>query len=69
MPYPKKTLQACEKEALINIINDLEGRFKKKHAELMRTRKKLSTAKSTIRRMKGTVEFQRKRIIELYPAA
>lgn len=69
MPYPKKTLQACEKEALINIINELEGRFKKKHAELMRTRKKLSTAKSTIRRMKGTVEFQRKRIIELYPPA
>ena len=69
MPYPKKTLQASEKEALIDMINDLEGRLKKKHAELMITRKKLSTAKATIRRMKSTVEFQRKRIIELYPAA
>jgi len=69
MPYSKKCLQDSDKEALIAMINDLQDRVKKKHAELARTRKKLNTAKSTIRRMKGTVEFQRKRIIELYPAA
>ena len=69
MPYSKKALQDSDRDALITIIWEMEGRIKKKHAELMGARKKLSTAKATIRRMKGTVEFQRKRIIELYPAA
>lgn len=69
MPHSKKTLQASDKVELIEMISDLEGRLKRKHAELMRTRRKLNTAKATVRRMKVTVEFQRKRIIELYPAA
>jgi hypothetical protein len=69
MAYVKKMLQESDREVLIEIIFDLEGRLKKKNAELTRARRKLNTAKSTIQRMKGTTEFLRKRVVELYPAA
>lgn len=69
MAYSKKALQESEKCELIEIINCLEDRLKKKQAELTRARKKLNTAKSTIQRMKGTTEFLRKRVVELYPTA
>jgi hypothetical protein len=69
MNYSKKTLRESDKDELVAMIHDLQDKLKKKNTELTRTRKKLNTAKSTIRRMKGTVEFQRKRIIELYPEA
>jgi hypothetical protein len=69
MAYVKKMLQESDREVLIEIIFDLEGRLKKKNVELTRARRKLNTAKSTIQRMKGTTEFLRKRVVELYPAA
>jgi hypothetical protein len=69
MAYPKKMIQVSDKDALVEMVHDLQDRLKKKNAELLRARKKLNAAKSTIVRMKNTVEFQRKRIIELYPVA
>ena len=69
MNYSKKAILDSDKHELVAIINDLQEKLKKKNGELTRARKKLNAAKSTIRRMKGTVEFQRKRIIELYPEA
>jgi hypothetical protein len=69
MNYSKKAINDSDKDELVVMINDLLDKLKKKNVELTRARKKLSTAKSTIRRMKTTVEFQRKRIIELYPEA
>jgi len=69
MAYPKKKIDLSDKDALVEMVHDLQDRLKRKNEDLSRARKKLNAAKSTIMRMKNTVEYQRKRIIELYPSA
>ncbi len=61
-----KDLMLSDKETLLQLIEELRGKLKKKKQELNRTRIKLSQARSRMMKMKDTVEFQRKRIIELY---
>lgn len=61
-----KDLMLSDKETLLKVIEELNGKLKKKKMQLHRTRLKLRQAKSRMMKMKDTVEFQRKRIIELY---
>ena len=61
-----KNLMLSDKETLLQLIGELRAKLKKKNIELNRARTKLSQARSRMMKMKDTVEFQRKRIIELY---
>jgi hypothetical protein len=61
-----KDLLTSDKEALLEIIEDLQSKLKKKNKELYLARTRLSTAKAKMLKMKDTVQFQRQRILELY---
>lgn len=61
-----KDLMLSDKETLLQLIEELQSKLKKKNTELYRARLKLRQARSRMMKMKDTVEFQRKRIIELY---
>jgi hypothetical protein len=67
MIYPRRNIMDSEKEVLVQMVIDLQHKLERKSAALQRVRQKLSVAKSKMTKMKGTVEFQRKRILELYP--
>ena len=67
MANAKKELVLSDRETLIQVIDDLQAKLKKKKMELHKTRLKLNATKEKVVKMKGTVEFQRNRIIELYP--
>ena len=67
MSYPKKVVEQSDKDSLVEMVLDLQTRLKDKNAELLRVRTKLSTTKGKVMKLKDTVEFQRRRIIELYP--
>jgi len=58
-----------DREALIQMVFDLQLKLKKKNEELHRARIKLNGAKSRMGKMKDTLQFQRKRILELYVVA
>ena len=66
MAYPKKDLMLSDKETLLQLIDELQRKLKKKNIELNRVRTNLSLAKSRVIKMKDTIAFQRKRIIELH---
>jgi hypothetical protein len=66
MAYSKKNLMLSDQETLLLVIEELQLKLKKKNNELNTARTKLSLAKTRVMKMKDTVEFQRKRIIELY---
>jgi hypothetical protein len=66
MANGKKTLMLSDKETLLHVIEELQLKLKKKNTELSRARIKLKAARTRMMKMKHTVEFQRKRIIELY---
>jgi hypothetical protein len=61
-----KDLMTSDKETLLQLIEELQSKLKKKKMELHRARVKLNQARSRMMKMKDTVEFQRKRIIELH---
>lgn len=61
-----KDLMLSDRETLLRLIEELQKKLKKKSLELNRARTKLSQARARMTKMKDTVEFQRKRIIELY---
>jgi hypothetical protein len=67
MAYRKKKLMSSDTETLVKIIEQLQLKLKKRKIDLDRTRTKLNVARAMVMRMRDTVEFQRKRIIELYP--
>jgi hypothetical protein len=66
MAHALKDLMLSDKETLLQLIQDLRIKLKKKNLDLNRTRTKLNQARARMMKMKATVEFQRKRIIELY---
>jgi hypothetical protein len=68
MSYPKKVVQLSDKDSLVEMVLDLQTRLKDKNAELLRVRAKLSSTKGRVMKLKDTVEYQRRRIIELYPS-
>jgi hypothetical protein len=61
-----KELIMCEKAQLIGIIEELQQKLKRKNTELHSARVKLRSAKGKLTKMKDTVAYQRKRILELY---
>jgi hypothetical protein len=61
-----KDLMLSDKETLLQFIDELQTKLKKKNFELNRARTKLNQARARMMKMKDTVEFQRKRIIELH---
>lgn len=63
-----KDLMSSDRDTLLRLVEALQGKLKKMHAALHRARLKLSQARSRMIKMKDTVAFQRKRIIELHGA-
>lgn len=68
MLYTKRDLKARDKDALLEVIEELHSKLKKKNELLVKTRTKLSATRHKLRRMQDTVAFQRGRILELYPS-
>ena len=66
MGYAKKDLMLSDKGTLLQVIEVLQSKLKRKNHELNQMRTKLNLAKTRLNKMKDTDEFQRKRIIELY---
>lgn len=62
----KDNLEEREKQELVRMVDELQSKLKKKKLELYKTRVKLNSAKSRLRKMKDTVVHQRNRILELY---
>jgi hypothetical protein len=67
MSYPKKIVQLSDKDSLVEMVFDLQTRLKDKNAELLRVRAKLNSTRGKVMKLKDTVEYQRRRILELYP--
>jgi hypothetical protein len=66
MAYGKKDLLLYDRESLLHIIEELQLKLKKRNVELNLSRTKLRLLRGRVVKMKGIVEFQRKRILELY---
>ena len=66
MARDTKDLMLSDKETLLKVVDELRMKLKKKNLELHRVRTKLNHARSRMMKMKDTVEFQRRRIIELH---
>ncbi len=66
MTYTRKIVLTSDKETLIDIVDNLQLKLKKKNAILFHTRTKLKSTKDKMMKLKNTVDFQRKRILELY---
>jgi|GEM_PF-2464676 len=67
MAYSKKELRNIDKDGLLQVIDDLQLKLKKRNTELHRARTRLKVARSKMLKMKDTVAYQRRRILELYP--
>ncbi|MFD0999137.1 hypothetical protein ACFQ21_07455 [Ohtaekwangia kribbensis] len=59
-------LSDLDRENLLLMIAVLQEKLKRKNDQLHRTQIKLNTAKGKLTRMKDTVAYQRKRLLELY---
>jgi hypothetical protein len=66
MRYKKKDLLLSDKETLMEVINELQVKLRAKNAALKKTQSKLVEARGKVLKMKDTVQFQRRRIVELY---
>lgn len=54
-----------EKGYLVSLLEDFQSKLYKKNDQLKETRMKLNSARTRLEKMKSTVEYQRRRIIEL----
>lgn len=61
----KVNFEQFEKEYLISLLEDLQTRLRRKNDQLKETRAKLNSARTRLEKMKSTVEYQRKKILEL----
>jgi hypothetical protein len=62
----KENLMLRDRDALIQMIEYLQVKLERKNADLVRVRLKLNAAKTRVMKMKDTVAFQRRRILELH---
>ena len=69
MSITRKKLSLCDRDDLLEIIETLNEKVKKKNEELVRVRGKLVQAKSRLIKMQNVINHQRKRIVELYSVA
>jgi len=61
-----RELTETQIENLIELVNELQGKLKKKNLQLAILRGRLTKAKLTIKRLQGIVSYQRDRILKLY---
>ena len=61
-----RELTETQIENLIELVNELQGKLKKKKLQLAVLRGRLNNAKRTISRLQGIVSYQRDRIVKLY---
>ncbi len=61
-----RELTETQIENLVELVNELEGKLKKKNLQLTVLRGRLNNAKLTIKRLQGIVSYQRDRIVKLY---
>jgi chromosome segregation ATPase len=61
----KVNFDLFEKEYLVSLLEDLQSRLHKKNDQLKEARMKLNSARTRLEKMKSTVEYQRRKILEL----
>ena len=61
-----KELTETQIENLIELVNELQGKLKKKNLQLALLRGRINNAKRTIKRLQGIVNYQRDRILTFY---
>ncbi len=61
-----RELTETQIENLIELVNELQGKLKKKNLQLTVLRGRLNNAKRKINRLQGIVSYQRDRIVKLY---
>ena len=59
-------LNQLETEELIDLVQTLKLKLKRKHHHLTNAKMRLGKAKDTVQRLQGIVVYQRERILELY---
>ena len=62
----RRELTETQIENLIELINELQGKLKKKNLQLAALRGRLNNAKRAINRLQGIVAYQRDRILKLH---
>jgi predicted nuclease with TOPRIM domain len=63
----RKNFSECDKPELIDVVKQLQIKLKSKKDALQKVRTKLSATRTKLIKLKDTVIYQRKRILELYP--
>ena len=61
-----RELTETQVENLIELVDELKGKLKKKNLQLTVLRGRLNNAKLTIKRLHDIVSYQRDRIVKLY---
>jgi hypothetical protein len=62
----RRELTETQIENLIELVNELQSKLKKKNLQLAALRGRLNNAKRAINRLQGIVAYQRDRILKLY---
>lgn len=62
----KKPLSDTQIENLIELVNELQQKVKKKNEQLTLARHRLGNAKRSIKRLQEIIAYQRERILELH---
>jgi hypothetical protein len=62
----RRELTENQIENLIELVNELQGKLKKKNLQLTALRGRLNNAKRAINRLQGIVAYQRDRILKLH---
>ena len=61
-----KNLSETQIENLIELVNELQQKLKRKNEHLTMSRQRLNNAKRNIKRLQGIISYQRERILKLY---
>jgi len=61
----KRTLSESQVANILDLVQELERKVKRKNDQLNVARQRLANAKQTIRRLQGVIAFQRERILDL----
>ncbi|HEX6893138.1 MAG TPA: hypothetical protein VF141_20655 [Chryseolinea sp.] len=61
-----RELTDTQSENLVELVNQLQGKLKKKNLQMAALHDRLNNAKRTIKRLQGIVTYQRDRIMKFY---
>jgi ribosomal protein L29 len=62
----KNDISQLDREYLVELVNELNGKLLKSRFSLSITRKKLLMTRITLKKLMETVKYQRQRIVELH---